>query len=336
MPANSVNFEPLDFQSGSRRSYFLTTISNRHAMSQDLNLLQSNIKALGAALDAVGAQSATIRYQGQDDSGDICDFEVETDQVERPHKVTYQQDAWTRVNGESVKAVQAVTAEFESAMSDVLWNAIELIGRDGFENNEGGSGALTVYASGFGVLHHKDNFEGESDHDRQTFTAAESQFGSSLASLAVALREAGFKAVHAEYTGSGDSGDGFHVGYTPENANASDPEQPGEVTYTVVSREYNRETQNIENVPREVTSDFETAFGDVAFLFIEHVMNHGGWENNEGGGGEVTLTADGTLKVEHYDNGETNSETNTFSWNEELATGEEREDAEAYEDDDEY
>jgi hypothetical protein len=60
-------------------------------------------------------------------------------------------------------------------------------------------------------------------------------------------------------------------------------------------------------------------------------MGHRGWEINEGGGGKVTLTADGVLSVDHYDNGEDESESKTFTWNDELATDEEREEAESEE-----
>ena len=294
-------------------------------MPQELNILQANLKALGAALASVGARSATISYRGQNDEGDISDYEVETDHEEGPGPVTYQQEAWTYVNGESIRVAKDITTDFRSVLSDVLWSAICIVGREGFENNEGGNGVLTVFPSGFGVLRHRDNFEGESEYDRQEFTAAESKYGASLASLATALREAGFKSVYAEYRGSGDSGESFDIGYTSEKEGADSRAKPRNVMYTTASREYDLSLRDFVTLEREVTSDFETAFGDVAFLYIEEVMNHRGWEINEGGGGEVSLTAEGTLNVEHYDNGETDSATNTFSWNEELATPEERE-----------
>ena len=298
-------------------------------MTKNIELLQRNLKAIGAALAEVGATSATITYSGRNDSGDINDITVNPSGA-APGNVTYEEDSVAYVNGKREQGIRPITADFQSALGDVVWDAIQEAGRNGFENNEGGDGELTVYASGFGVLKHSDNYEGDENHDEDVFDAREEgvPFASSLKRLAAALKEAGFSAVSGEYSGSGDSGEGFDISYTPADDESEDRDPPGEVTYEMVTYEWNREKRCSEDVTKERTADFESAFEDIAFLFIEKVMGHRGWEINEGGGGEVTLNAEGVLTVDHYDNGEENSETQTYTWNDELATDEEREEVE--------
>jgi hypothetical protein len=300
-------------------------------MNANVELLKANLKFIGAALTQVGAKSFTITYRGSGDSGDVYDSFLTPGSAPAPGEVAYQESTPSYADGKQADTVTGVTSDFETAIAEIMWQAIDAAGRTGFENNEGGEGSLTVYASGFSVLKHSDNFEGDAGHDDRVFNAKEDiPYASSLKRLAVALKDAGFSSVYAEYTGSGDSGEGFDISYIPVagKGDADDLDPPGDVAYEIVGYEWNPEEGRSKDVVRETTADFESAFEDLAFVFIETVMGHRGWENNEGGGGEVTLTAEGVLSVEHYDNGEEGAETNSFTWNDELATDEERAHAE--------
>jgi hypothetical protein len=302
-------------------------------MSANVELLKSNLKFIGAALTQVGSKSFTITYRGSGDSGDVYDSFMTPGSARAPGEVAYQESTPSYADGKRADTVTGVTSDFETAIAEIMWQAIDAAGRTGFENNEGGEGSLTVYASGFSVLKHSDNFEGDADHDDRGFDANGENvpFASSLKRLATALKEAHFSAVHGEYTGSGDSGEGFDISYIAAEGkgDADDLDPPGDVTYETVSYQWSADERRSMDVVEETTADFESAFEDVSFAFIESVMGHRGWEINEGGGGEVTLTAEGVLSVEHYDNGEEDSETNSFRWNDELATDEEREHAQS-------
>jgi hypothetical protein len=311
--------------------YILNT--STHIMNANVELLKANLKFIGAALTQVSAKSFTITYRGSGDSGDVYDSFLTPDSASAPGEVAYQESTPSYAGGKRADTVTGVTSDFETAIAEIMWQAIDAAGRTGFENNEGGEGSLTVYASGFSVLKHSDNLEGDADYDERAFDANGDNvpFASSLKRLAAALKDAGFSSVHGEYTGSGDSGDGFDITYIAAEGkgDTADMDPPGDVTYETVNYQWNAEERRSVDVVEETTADFESAFEDLAFAFIESVMGHRGWENNEGGGGEVTLTAEGVLSVEHYDNGEEDSEANSFTWNDELATDEEREHAES-------
>jgi len=102
-----------------------------------------------------------------------------------------------------------------------------------------------------------------------------------------ALEARGITSVTVLYEGSGDSGGIEDLSPMPTNASLE-----GDVT--VLRNSWEKAELVSEAVPlRELLED--TAMQIVSF-------DHGGWENNEGGGGEVTWdVAEKTVTLEHYD-----------------------------------
>jgi hypothetical protein len=130
----------------------------------------ADLAALCDTLRGLGVNRIVLRYDGCGDSGSIQEVEYEPESF-RP------------------------TRELE----DKLYEVAESYCPDGYENNDGGDGCLTVHVTeGLAELEHTDRFEDTEDMDVAT------------AALPEALRERltrlGVTAVTANFDGYGDSG----------------------------------------------------------------------------------------------------------------------------------
>lgn len=142
-------------------------------------------------------------------------------------------------------------------------------------------------------------------------------FAQNLSALSAGLRTAGAVSATAEYAGYGDSGDHFSIEIQWPDAPAPSPETGGASIRPAIALDLSREFADLLESP---PADFDSAFENLVQDAVSFT-GHDGWENNEGGGGTFTLRADGTARLEHYDNIE-NFETSEhdFTTDSELGT----------------
>lgn len=113
--------------------------------------LKSVKPPLLAALKTIGASFAEVEYDGEGDSG----------QIEGIH--AYNKDGQTiSLKSQPITIGEGDTAESYESLEDCIetfaWDVIGLH-HDGFENNEGGYGTLTInVADGTITLSHSDRF----------------------------------------------------------------------------------------------------------------------------------------------------------------------------------
>jgi hypothetical protein len=117
-----------------------------------------------------------------------------------------------------------------------------------------------------------------------------------LKSVCKALQEQGITSVETVYSGGGDSGDYEHPVFMREGEDVS---PDGSVERFRAHREWSRKKALWINTGiKKSTATLE----DAAFDLMEKAVSirHGGWENNEGGEGTVTLDVPlGVLTVNH-------------------------------------
>lgn len=111
-----------------------------------------------------------------------------------------------------------------------------------------------------------------------------------------ALKRAGALRARVTYHGGGD--EGSHDDVSASDAANSPIDLSG--TVSLLCERYDREDGQwkISIVPQDQPLD--TALSDYAMEAVE--QHHGGWENNEGGYGEVVFDCEaGTARIEHND-----------------------------------
>jgi hypothetical protein len=287
-------------------------------MSENINF-EANLVAIAAVLAAHGIHQVASYYNGSGDSGDEYSqtaYDADQSQMDLPDvEVLVEQRQYQSGAAGHHYVVQPVSVSLSSAISDATEHAISEAGHSGWENNEGGKGTLSIFASGYAVLNHTNYYEGDSDHDYVEH-GPDTEFGETLAEMAAVLRKHGLTSVQGEYTGSGDSGDGFDIYYFKGDESVEvDEDVDDEVTYLVVETEY-KDGQFVP-VKSARSAEFEQALEDVCFAMVS-ASGHDGWEINEGGGGKFTVRDDGTATLDHYDNGEDNGTDSSTSWNDNL------------------
>lgn len=116
--------------------------------------LAANVQAIAAALKAHGGCVLTVRYGGCGDSGDIEDvsFDADADGGLEDAKVTVSQERWEPL----LKALVTCPVEltFRKACASVADELISFGGYNGYENDEGGGGEITITANGAVSLDH--------------------------------------------------------------------------------------------------------------------------------------------------------------------------------------
>lgn len=270
---------------------------------KNFNDINNNVMVLANALKAAGAISATLSYSGSGDSGDSFETEVEwadnhellvTSTNEALGDITYTAIQMF-YNGKSFEhKTSTTTSNFESALEAVCFQAVDATGHSGWENNEGGSGAFTVYASGYARLEHTDNVT-ESEGTETELDEASPQWNN-IQAVAKVLTQAGASSAVITYYGGGDSGDINDVA-------VNWPEGVTEVPIPNVT--YTQETVNHVNGQRVtsekvVTAKLESALGHIIWEVIDDA-GHSGFENNDGGEGSLVIEATGKAWLDHTD-----------------------------------
>ena len=114
--------------------------------------------------------------------------------------------------------------------------------------------------------------------------------------LLTALITAQITEVLVRYEGGGDEGDVSEMVLKPESCLPT--LQSSILDYSVVRSEYREETYHYFLVEKSMS--LEEALRDFAFTWLD--VHHGGWENNEGGAGVMTIrVADDHFLLEHVE-----------------------------------
>lgn len=118
--------------------------------------------------------------------------------------------------------------------------------------------------------------------------------------IAATLREHGVASMKITYIGGGDQGEVCDTALESSEPNTNAPDDiNAEITYQAM--EYKPDEHgNYQHLLVTRTADFNTATSDL-WEIVEKTHIKGGWENNQGGGGTVTVLSNGVVSVDHYD-----------------------------------
>ena len=115
--------------------------------------------------------------------------------------------------------------------------------------------------------------------------------------LFAAFKAAGIKEATYEYEGRGDSGDYEDMSFYDTDGKLIESAKINALQVEVI--EWNH---CLVNEPKAVTKPLEEALRYFCYFVIEEA-GHVGWENNDGGGGEITFYVSlGEFNLEHYYN----------------------------------
>lgn len=129
------------------------------------------------------------------------------------------------------------------------------------------------------------------------------------AAIIEALKPHGIKKVIVEYYGGGDSGGAEDVRLELENGETV-PVPTGSVSYAYNRTRYNFQTKGVETIEGYIEKKpLTNALEDFAMHLVE--IHHAGWENDDGGRGDVTFDLDeNEIVVDHE---EYYTESNSYS-----------------------
>ncbi|MDR8763318.1 DUF6878 family protein [Burkholderia multivorans] len=251
--------------------------------------LNPTLAQLSTVLRAAGAVSATAEYAGYGDSGDH--FEIA---IQWPADPAGNADA---TEPRSTTSDSLDYPDFDNQFENLVWDAVSSAGHDGWENNEGGGGTFTLLPDGTATLEHYDNVENSNESTHEFGT--DSELTAALIAVGTALRSVGAISVTVEYNGYGDSGG-------VETITLQWPGSPGTppASIAIPRLDYGSaasSTTDGESTPDLQEHSFDDAVENLLYDAID-LAGHGGWENNDGGGGTFIVHADATASLEHCDN----------------------------------
>lgn len=281
-----------------------------------------NIQLTARVLACLGIASVEVTYEGSGDSGGIEDieyFDAEGDPVE-PGNVgvtetlktighDFESASWRYASRDTV-----VTALRDMVTTTTL-TAIEAAGYPGWEIDQGSRGTFELRADGTANLEH-DAYVDTTDSMTTEYTVAtlaDPAAGTTgdairllenLKRLAAELTAAGATQATLTYSGSGDSG-GI------DELEVTQGEQPPEREISEVEMLVCHYEGPIGN-RTEVESTTVMAFDDAMTVFWEAVLEdiaRTGYDQAEGGSGELIVRADGTATSKHTDVYETTEQT---------------------------
>jgi len=129
-------------------------------------LFDFNKQVLLETLRPLSAKDVVVTYAGNADSGQIDEVDVTPDTID-PDTIQVLMAGvhhmWNQETGTHVSSLVLESRDLRSALSDFCDEAIHIAGHDGYENNDGGQGTLTINVHDGAVdLEHTD-FYTESD-----------------------------------------------------------------------------------------------------------------------------------------------------------------------------
>ena len=117
--------------------------------------------------------------------------------------------------------------------------------------------------------------------------------------LLTALAALAITQLVVRYEGGGDSGDVSELEIFPESlaqANIANTLKVEQLTYHCLAGEY--QDGEYRYFLQEQQSSIDSALRDFTLTWVD--AHHGGWENNDGGSGTVTINVtEGTFRLEH-------------------------------------
>ena len=117
--------------------------------------------------------------------------------------------------------------------------------------------------------------------------------------LLTALAALAITQLVVRYEGGGDSGDVSELEIFPESlaqANIANTLKVEQLTYHCLAGEY--QDGEYRYFLQEQQSSIDSALRDFVLTWVD--AHHGGWENNDGGSGTVTINvSEGTFRLEH-------------------------------------
>ena len=117
--------------------------------------------------------------------------------------------------------------------------------------------------------------------------------------LLTALAALAITQLVVRYEGGGDSGDVSELEIFPESlaqANIANTLKVEQLTYHCLAGEY--QDGEYRYFLQEQQSSIDSALRDFTLTWVD--AHHGGWENNDGGSGTVTINvSEGTFRLEH-------------------------------------
>ena len=117
--------------------------------------------------------------------------------------------------------------------------------------------------------------------------------------LLTALAALAITQLVVRYEGGGDSGDVSELEIFPETlaqANIANTLKVEQVTYHCLAGEY--QDGEYRYFLQEQQSSIDSALRDFTLTWVD--AHHGGWENNDGGSGTMTINvSEGTFRLEH-------------------------------------
>ena len=117
--------------------------------------------------------------------------------------------------------------------------------------------------------------------------------------LLTALAALAITQLVVRYEGGGDSGDVSELEVFPESlaqANIANTLKVEQLTYHCLAGEY--QDGEYRYFLQEQQSSIDSALRDFVLTWVD--AHHGGWENNDGGSGTVTINvSEGTFRLEH-------------------------------------
>jgi len=134
--------------------------------------------------------------------------------------------------------------------------------------------------------------------DLSTITTVHQAFEANVVTLAVFLSAHRVASCAIEYRGSGDSGESEEQTFEPlDGDDVSEAAANSKLPYVDFQQGWLSEPA----VAKSKESDVESFLSELLDQALR-VNNHSGYENNDGGGGTLTIFADGHWKHEHFDN----------------------------------
>ncbi len=117
--------------------------------------------------------------------------------------------------------------------------------------------------------------------------------------LLTALAALAITQLVVRYEGGGDSGDVSELEVFPESlaqANIANTLKVEQLTYHCLAAEY--QDGEYRYFLQEQQSSIDSALRDFTLTWVD--AHHGGWENNDGGSGTMTINvSEGTFRLEH-------------------------------------
>lgn len=257
-----------------------------------MSIIHKNVGIIANALKRAGAYCVTVEYSGSGDSGDISNVIVSWPAENQPFATTddlaigpmllhgFKSDY---INGVWLQTKTMTELSITAAVESVWESAIEASGLSNFGDSDGGQGSMVINEDGTCELNHSYN-DSNSESANVEFDET-SRSWNNFQRVATVLRELGVENAVVHYSGYNEDivtptvEIGGAVTSGPNVPLLLDPLNPDGPT-------------------------FELPLDEAASYLAEQAISdsgHSDYEDDDGGQGTFTITADGAVTLEHVD-----------------------------------